>query len=149
MARLREYTAADRAACLALFDGYVPVYFDTSERGGFEAFLDAIAFPYLILEDETGVVACGGWTRRRSDPGVADLCWGMVGRGQHKTGLGRALLEARLEQIAAADGVRTVTLQTSQHTEGFFARYGFVTHRVEPDGFAAGLHMHEMRLNLG
>jgi predicted GNAT family N-acyltransferase len=149
MVRVREYLPADREACLAMFDGNVPAYFAPAERADYETFLAALDFPYLVIEDETGLVACGGWTRRKCDAGAADLCWGMVRHDRHKSGLGHALMQARLDQIAAAGGVRSVVLQTSQHTEGFFARYGFVTHRVETDGFAPGLHLHEMRLTLG
>lgn len=145
---LRDYRPVDRAACLALFEGNVPEYFAPSERADFEAFLDAIDFPYLVIEEQGGVLACGGWARRRFDPGIVDLCWGMVRRDLHKTGLGRRLLEARLAQVRAAADIRAVMLQTTQHTEGFFARYGFVTRQVVSDGFAAGFHLHEMRLDL-
>ncbi len=147
--RIRDYDAADRAACLALFESNSPAYFDPSERADYEAFLDAIAFPYLVIEEEAGLAACGGWARRSSDPGVVDLCWGMVRRDLHRSGLGARLLEARLAQIRATPGIRAVLLQTTQHTEGFFARYGFVTRQVTPDGFARGFHRHDMRLDLG
>lgn len=146
--RVRDYVSADRTACLAMFDGNTPAYFDPSERADFETFLDAIAFTYLVIEDDVGLAACGGWARRRSDPGVVDLCWGMVRRDLHRTGVGRALLEARLAQIRAATGVRAVALQTTQNTEGFFLRYGFVTRQVTPDGFAPGFHRHDMQLDL-
>lgn len=145
---LRDYRPIDRAACLVLFDGNVPEYFAPSERADFEVFLDAIDFPYLVIEEEGGLLACGGWTRRTSDPGVVDLCWGMVRRDLHKTGLGRRLLEARLAQVRTTADIQAVVLQTTQHAEGFFARYGFVTRRVVSDGFAAGFHLHEMRLDL-
>ena len=146
--RLRDYQPADREACLALFEGNVPDYFAPTERADFEAFLDAIAFPYLVIEDEDGLVGCGGWARRSSDPGVVDFCWGMVRRDRHKSGLGRRLLEARLAQARAAGDVRSVMLQTTQHSEGFFARYGFVTRQVVANGFAPGFHLHDMRLDL-
>lgn len=146
--RVRPYAAADRSACLALFDGNVPEFFVPGERADFAAFLDALPGPYLVVEDDAGaIVGCGGYA---VTPGTttADLCWGMVARERHGTGLGQLLLEARLRRIHADRAVDAVALNTSQFTRGFYERVGFVTERVVPDGFAPGLDRCDMRLVL-
>jgi len=146
--RVRDYTREDREACLAVFDGNVPEFFVPAEREAFAAFLDDLPGPYLVVEDEDGrVVACGGYA---VTPGTrtADLCWGMVARPRHGTGIGRLLTDARLERVRADPGVHDVALNTSQHTAGFYARRGFATERVVPDGFAPGLDRCDMRLVL-
>jgi ribosomal protein S18 acetylase RimI-like enzyme len=146
--RVRDYTAADRPACLAVFDSNVPHFFVPPEREEFAAFLDDLPGPYLVVEDETGViVGCGGYA---VTPGtaVADLCWGMVDRARHGTGLGRVLLDARMERVRHDPAVDAVALNTSQHTRGFYERRGFVIERVEIDGYAPGLDRCDMRLVL-
>ena len=144
--RVREYTAADREGCLAVFDSNVPAFFVTEEREAFAEFLDALPGPYLVVEDEAGViVGCGGYAVV-PETRTADLCWGMVARRLHGTGLGRLLLDARLAGIRADPGADAVALNTSQHTRGFYERRGFVTWRVVPDGFAPGLDRCDMRL---
>lgn len=58
---VREYTTADRSACLAVFDSNLGKYFVPAEREGFAAFLDALPGRYLVIEDEVGaVLGCGG-----------------------------------------------------------------------------------------
>ena len=147
--RVRDYTTADRDACLAVFDSNAPGFFVPAEREEFAAFLDALPGPYLVVEDEAGrVLGCGGYA---VTPGTttADLCWGMVRCERHGTGLGRLLLEARLERVRSDALVDAVALNTSQHTRGFYERLGFRTERVTPDGFAPGLDRCDMRLVLG
>jgi len=148
---VRDYTPADRDGCLAVFDSNVPRYFTPPEREEFAAFLEALPGPYLVVEDDAGaVVGCGGYAMGR---GAADahLCWGMVARERHGTGLGRLLLDARLERVHAdaADGsIEAIALHTSQHTRGFYERRGFRLERVTPDGYAPGLDRCDMRLVL-
>ena len=149
--RVRDYTSDDRDACLAVFDSNVPRFFVPREREEFAAFLDALPGPYFVVEDDTGaVVGCGGYA---VEPGTKDahLCWGIAARGRHGTGLGRLLLDARLERVRAdaADGsIEAIALDTSQHTRGFYERRGFRVERVTPDGYAPGLDRCDMRLAL-
>ncbi|MBI5384713.1 MAG: GNAT family N-acetyltransferase [Verrucomicrobia bacterium] len=146
--RVRDYSPGDLAACLAVFESNVPEFFHPAEREGFAAFLAALPGPYVVVEDETGaLVACGGYAVA---PGTAtaDLCWGMVSRPYHHSGLGRLLLDARLGRIAAHPGLRDVALRTSQLTRGFYERRGFVTEQVLPNGIAPGLDRCDMRLRL-
>jgi ribosomal protein S18 acetylase RimI-like enzyme len=147
-ARTRNYTPADLDGCLAVFDTNVPEYFTQPERAEFAAFLNDLPGPYLVVEDGAGsVVGCGGYA---IEPGTAtaDLCWAMVRRELHGTGLGRLLTEERLTRIGRDARIRAVALRTSQLTVGFYERRGFVLERVIPDGIAPGLDRCEMRLRL-
>lgn len=147
MDAVRPYRPEDKAACLALFDGNTPDFFTASERDDFDRFLDASVHPYLVIERNGRLVACGGYAQE-TDHETVGLCWGMVERSSHRAGLGRRLTEARLDAARATPGVRAVRLDTSQHTEGFYRRFGFVTYGVTPDGYGAGLHRHDMKLSL-
>lgn len=146
--RARDYTTADRHGCLAVFDSNVPEFFVPAEREQFAAFLDALPGPYLVVEGEAGVIlGCGGYA---VTPGTttADLCWGMIRREQHGTGLGRLLTALRLERVRSDAAVEAVALNTSQHTRGFYEHLGFRTEQVTPDGYAPGLDRCDMRLIL-
>jgi ribosomal protein S18 acetylase RimI-like enzyme len=72
----------------------------------------------------------------------------MVRRELHGQGLGRALVEIRIERIRADPNVETVLLNTCQHTVGFYERLGFRTLDVTIDGYAPGLDRCEMSLSL-
>ena len=144
--RVREYRCADRASCLSVFDSNVPSSFLPTERGQFEAFLDELPGPYLLLENEAGVViACGGYAVPAGGS-HADFCWGMVERSHQGLGLGRLLADLRLQRIRQDPDITHVLMNTTQHTRCFFEKLGFVTERVTPDGYAPGLHRCDMRL---
>jgi predicted GNAT family N-acyltransferase len=144
---VRPYGAGDRGACLGLFDSNVPRFFSASERDDFAVYLDAPSGPYLVLERAGQIVACGGHASE-ADGTTGALCWGMADGALHGTGLGRRLTEARIEAARQTPGLTALRLSTSQHTEGFYRRYGFQTVRLTPDGFGPGLDEHEMRLEL-
>ena len=147
--RVREYTSSDRSSCLAVFDSNVPRFFASSEREEFAAFLNTpLPGPFALIEDEAGeVLGCGGY-RVRPGSTTADLCWGMIKRERHGTGLGKLLLDIRLERIHADTEVEAVSVHTSQHTCGFYRHRGFRTERVTPNGYAPGLDRCDMRLLL-
>ncbi|MBE1298483.1 MAG: GNAT family N-acetyltransferase [Alteromonadaceae bacterium] len=144
----RDFHSVDFDACLALFDSNVPTYFSEVERQDFIDFLLDLPGPYLVVKDSKGeIVACGGFAFVQESHS-ADLCWGMVEQTHHKRGLGLALLNARLERIRQHPAITHVNLNTCQKTEAFFKRVGFVTQQVTKDGFAPGLHRHDMTLSL-
>jgi ribosomal protein S18 acetylase RimI-like enzyme len=140
----RLYEAADREACLGVFDSNVPKYFTKDERDQFATFLDELPGPYLVLTDSDGVVGCGGYAVR-ADSGEADLCWGMVRRDAHGLGLGRLLTERRIDLAVGDPAVRAVTLNTSQHTRGFYEKLGFEVLSIQRDGYGPGLDRCDMR----
>ena len=147
MPTVRSYSSGDRETCLKIFDSNVPGgYFSAHERAGYESFLDRLPGPYLVVEDENEIVACGGFAPHKSEAGTVILCWGMVTRKRHKSGLGRFLLTERLDRLRSDVSALVVVVNTSQHSYGFFAKMGFETYRVVPDGICPGVDLHEMRI---
>lgn len=101
----------------------------------------------VLVHPELGVIGGAGMSVD-VESGTATLCWGLIHANCHKEGMGKIMLEARLSWARENPAVRQVVLDTSQYTEGFFRRYGFVTTRVVPDHYAPGLHRHDMLLSL-
>ncbi|MNS76745.1 Acetyltransferase (GNAT) family protein [compost metagenome] len=150
MTQSRPYRPEDMAGCLALFDSNTPRFFDESEREDFAGFLidQALRWPYQVIEREGRIVGCGGHAVEPDGVSVT-LCWGMVDNGLHGQGLGRVLTEARIAAARATPGITRVKLCTSQHTQGFYARFGFEAVKITPDGFAPGIDRWDMVLKLG
>jgi GNAT superfamily N-acetyltransferase len=144
----RPYIAADRAACLALFAANTPEWFAPQEYEQFEAFLDDAPAGYFVMLAGNGALAGAGGIEIEAARGVGWLTWGMVDPARHGQGLGRALLEYRLERLRAELSVSRVCIDTSQLAAPFYEKYGFTTQRIIPDGYAKGLHRHEMELRL-
>lgn len=144
---IREFQPGDTADCLAVFDSNTPTYFRPHERADYEHFLAAPPGPYFVVESDSGeVLACGGYVQDCETTAV--LTYGMVRADHHGQSLGTRLLQERLQSISRELDVPIVTVNTTQLTEGFFARFGFQTESVTPDRYAPGLHGVHMSLQL-
>lgn len=145
--RIETAKPATFADCLKLFDSNCPKYFLPDERADFESFLKQFSTNYLIIRDpEERAVGCGGLAANSSEE--ASLCWGMVDQSLHKQGLGELLLTSRLLIAAEMKDWKSVVSNTTQLTEGFFARYGFVTEKIVNNHWGDGMHWYAMRLEL-
>lgn len=146
--KIRDFRSSDVPGCLAVFDSNVPTYFRPHEREAYERFLAEPPGRYLVMESASGeIVACGGFAKNSDTTAV--LTYGMVHARRHRQSLGSRLLRTRLERIRDELNVQRVMVNTSQFTEGFFARFGFQTEAVTHDQYAPGLHCVRMSLRLG
>jgi N-acetylglutamate synthase-like GNAT family acetyltransferase len=143
----RPYRASDRGACIAIFRTNVPRFFRDHELEDFADFIDSSGCEYFVVLAGGEIAGCGGFGLRDGGD-AADLCWGMVHREQQGKRIGAYLLLARLRAVATTTEAKYVRLRTSQHTEGFFRRYGFEIQSSKPDGIALGLDDVEMKLDL-
>ena len=143
----RPYDYADRADCLRAFDSNAPWYFLPEERIQFERFLDQPPGPYFVIVEEDDLLACGGYATGRVS-GEADICWTIVRRDQHGHGVGNFLMTTCVAEMLADENIQSARLETSQHTQPFFERWGFKAIEVAPNGFGPGLDRIEMRVVL-
>ncbi len=156
MTPIRAYTPADHRACLALYDGNTPRFFDPTERPAFVHWLTALdegrlrypaqnhAEHHFVLEHNGKVQGCGGFYVARAEA-LAHLTWGMIAAAHHRQGLGRQLLQHRLHLLGTHYRDCAVVLDTTQHSAPFFAKMGFVTTAITPDSYGPGLDRYDMR----
>ncbi|WP_417591194.1 GNAT family N-acetyltransferase [Parasphingorhabdus sp.] len=137
MVDVRPYMLSDKQACLAIFDGNVPDFFDATERDLFVEFLDRPKGQYFCIEKDGRILGCGGFARE--DRGKARFTWGMVDQAHHGDGLGRLLTEHRLQEIVKAGDYKEADLPTTSRVAPFFEKFGFVETGREKDGFAPGM----------
>lgn len=100
-----------------------------------------------MLETGDEIIACGGLQVLETTKS-AFLSWGIVAQPYHGRGVGRILTEARLSLARQTAGITTVTLNTSQHTRGFYEKFGFVPVKITPDSYGPGLDRWDMLLEL-
>lgn len=142
---IREYEPKDKAACITIFDSNVPEYFSDAEREEFIEWLDKEdRAPYFVLVEGNEILACGG-IYEDTEKQVIGLAWGMVLYSKHKQGLGKQLTLHRLELMDRLFPHYDQHLGTSQHTEAFYRKFGFVTTGFIKDGYGPGLDKYEMR----
>lgn len=143
----RLYTPQDRDQCLAALDANTPDYFAPQERADYEKFLDDISGEYLVVEVAGRVVGCGGYVIVE-DADYAHTSWGMVHPDYKGYGLGKGLLDARLQALRGVPRVKRVRVITSPATESFFRHYDFIVTRRERNGITSGIDLVEMWLDL-
>ena len=143
----RPYTSADKEACVEIFLGNTPQFFGVNELLDFQKFLDILPCPYYVITRDDEVLACGGYGVNNKKNTII-LAWGMARADLHKQGLGTFLLMERLKQIYKDFGETIVEIDTSQHSKGFFERFGFKSGTVTENYYASGLHRVDMQLIL-
>lgn len=140
---IRQYLESDIDAVVEVFRSNIPKYFGPSEEPGLRDFLSDLAEHYYVIEIDGRVVGAGGIGLNEDD--TVSLCWGMVHDRLLGTGLGKLLTEYRIERAIDVFGQKPLVTSTSQHTEGFYQKFGFVTVEHTPDGFGPGIDICKMR----
>lgn len=148
--RWRAYQQQDLDDCLRLFRSNQQPYFAADEYEEYQQFLteevNAKTAPYFVLLDGNDVVGCGGYMR--CDDAVF-LTWGMLERSLHGQGLGRELINGRIEKIRAEFGSLPICIETSQFTAPIYQRLSFIEVKRTENGFGPGLHAVRMQLDGG
>ena len=148
MAAIRPFTDEDLEACVAICVANHPEHISLPEIDEYREFLTKKPYepaPYYVVEVESELVACGGVATSGS---AMHLCWGLVHPDWHNRGLGTKLVEHRLAWAKDQPELEVAELCTSQKTVAFYERFGFETIEFTPDGFAPGLHRHDMECPL-
>ena len=141
---LRPYQADDLDSVLGIFRSNIPKYFGADEEPGLRNFLeDTRSTDYFVGEVDDAVIAAGGIAL--NDDGTVSLCWGMIRSDHLGTGLGRKLTEFRISAAREKFGDRPLVISTSQHTQGFYEKFGFYLVDYQPDGFGPGIDICKMR----
>ena len=146
MTSIRPYKSTDLDAVVAIFRSNIPKYFGPSEEAGLHDFLRDYSNDYYVVEIDGEVVGAGGIALNDdADPQTVSLCWGMVRADHLGTGLGKTLTAFRIGLASEKFPGVPMTIGTSQHTEGFYQKFGFRTVEHTPDGFGPGIDICKMR----
>jgi predicted GNAT family N-acyltransferase len=140
---IRSYTTTDLGNVIDAFRSNIPKYFVPAEEAELREFLGGSPEHYYVIDRDGEVVAAGGIGFNSDD--TISLCWGMVHNGLLGTGLGKMLTEFRIKLARDVYGDRPIVISTSQHTAGFYAKFGLVTIEHTPDGFGPGIDICKMR----
>ena len=144
---LRLYKPDDLTAVIGIFRSNIPKYFGADEETGLQEFLTDRAEKYYVLQTAGDVVASGGIALNDLESPTVSLCWGMVRADFLGKGLGKELTRFRIGIAREKYPGLPLTLGTSQHTRGFYERFGFRLIERRPDGFGPGIDDCRMRLD--
>jgi predicted GNAT family N-acyltransferase len=144
MMNLRQYVDSDLDAVVDIFRSNIPKYFGPGEESDLRDFLAEESDDYFVGEIGGEVVSAGGVALNEDK--TVSLCWGMVRADMIGAGLGRTLTEFRIRKAREIFGDLPLVISTSQHTQGFYEKFGFRLLHRKADGFGPGIDLCEMRL---
>jgi [ribosomal protein S18]-alanine N-acetyltransferase len=140
---MRAFRADDLDSVAAILRSNIPKYFREYEEKELRDYLAETADDYYVLEFGGEIVGAGGIGLNEDQ--TVSLCWGMIRSDHLGTGLGKQLTEFRLEKAGEKFPGLPLVISTSQHTRGFYEKYGFRVTEHTPDKFAPGIDECKMR----
>lgn len=140
---IRSYTASDNNALLELLRLNTPEYFAPEEEPDFIEYLAHRIDRYFVAETDGRIIGCGG-VNLTDNGKTARISWDIVHPESHGTGVGRALLQFRIEQIRAIPGIERISVRTSQLAYRFYERFGFEVRETVADYWAEGFDLYHM-----
>lgn len=144
---IQAYQSTDKARLLELLALNTPHYFAPEEATDFSHYLDNKVDDYFVVVKDNTIIACGGVNYFREQKKV-HISWDMVHPDFQGKGIGKQLLQHRLNLIRKEKGIEKVIVNTSQFAETFYAGQGFKTLSEEKDYWAKGIHLLHMELKL-
>lgn len=142
---IRTYTENDTESVISIFRSNIPKYFSQEEESGLRSFLaDVRSAEYVVVANDVEIIGSGGIALNEND--TVSLCWGMIRNDFIGKGLGKRLTEYRINLSREKFGGLPLVISTSQHTQGFYEKFGFKLIERIPDGFAQGIDNCKMRL---
>ena len=144
--QIRPYRSEDLPRVIDVFRSNIPKYFGSGEERGLLDFLAEYPDDYFVCEIGVEIIGAGGFAFNNGDEKTVSLCWGMIHSRFLGTGLGRKLTEFRIDAARDIHGGLPIVISTSQHTQGFYEKFGFKLTKHVADGFGPGIDVCEMRL---
>ncbi|KGE13321.1 GNAT family N-acetyltransferase [Sphingobacterium deserti] len=140
---IRPYQSTDKATLLELLRLLVPTYFAEEEIADLSEYLDNEVERYFVAEEQGKLVAAAGINFEK-EHGIGKLSWDFVHPDKHGRGLGKMLLNYRIDLIIKMPQVQEITVRTSQLAYRFYEKHGFKVVDIQKDYWAPGFDMYKM-----
>jgi ribosomal protein S18 acetylase RimI-like enzyme len=140
---IRTYSSADKIQLMDLMRLNTPNYFAESEILDLDHYLDHELELYYVVELNSVLVGGGGINFDNSQK-QAKISWDIIHPDFQGQGIGKRLLEYRLEIIKKIDDIDQIIVRTSQLTTGFYQKNGFELLEIKKDYWAKGFDLYRM-----
>lgn len=144
---IRKYKSTDQEQVIQLLRLNTPEYFSPDEEEDLVYYLAHHVEYYYGVEIDGVVVGCGGINL--ADDGItAKLSWDIVHPDHQGKGIGSALTKYRIERIREMEGIKTISVRTSQLVYPFYQKFGLELKEIVEDFWAEGFDMYRMECDL-
>lgn len=144
---IRKYSYIDKPKLIELIRQNTPEYFDASEEGDFENYLDTEVEDYFVYEENFEVIGGGGVNCFPTEK-LARISWDMIEPKFHGKGIGKKLTQFRINHLKGNPEIEVILVRTSQFAYKFYEKMGFELEKVEKDFWAKNFDLYQMRMNI-
>lgn len=144
---IRKYASTDRENVIELVRLNTPAYFSPTEEKDLIYYLDHHLENYFVLEIENELLGCGGFNASEN-PEMMRLSWDIIHPQSQGKGLGSALTKFRIQRIREIQGVKIISVRTSQLVYKFYEKLGFELKETSKDYWAEGFDMYRMEYTI-
>lgn len=140
---IRAYTEADKTALLELLQENTPQFFSPDEEKDFIHYLDNERELYFVVEYDNKIAGCGGINFAEGRT-IGRISWDILGRTHQGMGIGSRLLQHRIGILRSMEGIKTISVRTSQLAYLFYQKNGFRLIEIVKDHWAEGYDLYRM-----
>ncbi|WP_316747314.1 GNAT family N-acetyltransferase [Pedobacter gandavensis] len=140
---IREHQAADREPILNLLRLNIPTFFSPEEEADLVDYLDNFADNYYVVEVDGEILGCGGFNLS-ADGETGKLSWDFFHPDSQGKGLGTALTRFRIQKIKELEGIKTISVRTSQLAYKFYEKFGLELREVIKDYWDIGFDLYRL-----
>lgn len=144
---IKAYQNLDQKKLLQLLRLNTPQYFDPAEEKDFIEYLEKDSDHYFVFENNNELIGCGGINYFHEES-LARIAWDMVHPNHHGKGVGKQLVQFRINEIKKKTGIDKIVVRTSQFTFQFYQKMGFELEKIEKDFWAKGFDLYQMNIFL-
>ena len=140
---IRRYQASDKERLLELLRLNTPHYFSPNEEKDLIYYLDNHADNYYVVEMDGCILGCGGFNLTE-DGETAKISWDIFHPQSQGKGLGTQLTQFRIQRIKEIEGVKFISVRTSQLVYKFYEKFGLQVREVVRDYWDVGFDLYRM-----
>lgn len=144
---IRPYQKHDKPRLLELLQLNIPQYFAPSEKEDFIEYLDQHLEDYFVVEEEGRIVG-GGGINYVEDQTIARISWDFIDPAFQGKGIGKKLIQHRIDFIKKKPAIKQITVRTSQLAFKFYEKMGFKLEKTEKDFWAKGFDLYQMKMEM-
>ena len=142
---INPYQLQYKEDLLSIFRLNIPDFFNETEIGDFEYYLEHNSDTYLIIEEDHQVIGGAGYYVNKSD-NSGRITWIFIDPQHAGQGYGTQAVEYCLKELRDNLKVEKFVVTTSQKSFKFFAKFGFQVVHTQKDYWGEGLDLYEMKL---
>jgi [ribosomal protein S18]-alanine N-acetyltransferase len=141
---IRRYSEADKSILLEILQSHVPTYFALEEVEDFSNYLDNKVEQYFVIV-HNGIIVGAEGINLTGNGKVGRISWDMIRSDFQGKGLGKGLLNYRIELLKSLKTVEMIQVRTSQLAYQFYESQGFELFEVKKDFWAKGIDLYNMK----